>query len=102
MFANKMLAVMQHRHHARGCHDWQPPDLEVLLQCLLQIATFGICPIQVPECHTHSGCAIAQVEGTSVSLADLLSGNAGSRMELGDPRLEGLFTNEYLPDKSQT
>ncbi|CAK0743552.1 hypothetical protein CVIRNUC_001479 [Coccomyxa viridis] len=41
------------------------------------------------------------VEGTSVSLADLLSGNAGTLMELGDPRLEGLFTNEYLPDQSQ-
>ena len=49
----------------------------------------------------HSDCPIAQVEGTSVSLADLLSGNAGTLMDLDDPRLEGLYTNEYLPDKSQ-
>ncbi len=40
-----------------------------------------------------------QVEGKSASLDDLRSGKAGELLDLSDPRLAEVFTNELLPEK---
>lgn len=42
-----------------------------------------------------------QVEGRSATLDELRSGKVGDLIELGDPRLAEVFTNEYLPGGRQ-